>query len=382
MSLPAKRSRPLASRLGVVLCGIAIVAALLILAPTLTRGLWIARLALRETSLLTTAVALVGLAVIGSGGGPALRAIRILAVGAAVVGLMPFNAQWRVLRRAGLSFSIREYVVGPARPEVRTDWDVVLDARNPPLRADVWHAPDPGPHPFVLSIHGGSWRAGEKGQGVHTFRALAAAGYTVIDADYRLAPAHPFPEGIGDVKCVLGRLRERAGEFQIDPQRGALLGRSAGGEMVLVAAYSTGDARVPPSCDVSDAPVQAVIATYAPVDLIWGHANPMRPDILQTTESLELYLGGPPVRRLETYQLASPTSWLDHPVPRTLLLHGASDLIVESLHATLLESQLRARGQEVALLVVPFGEHGFDMRPGGVGEQLARQAILRFLKPL
>ena len=78
--------------------------------------------------------------------------------------------------------------------------------------------------------------------------------------------------------------------------------------------------------------------------------------------------------------LASPLAWLDRAVPPTLLLHGTGDAIVESLHSVLLEAQLKARGQTVELIVVPFGEHGFDMRPGGVGEQIARQATLRFLK--
>ena len=147
-------------------------------------------------------------------------------------------------------------------------------------------------------------------------------------------------------------------------------------------AYSAGDARLAPSCDVPDLPVQAVVGIYPPVDLIYGHANPMRPDVIHTTESLELYLGGPPARRLEAYRLASPLAWLDHALPPTLLLHGSGDAIVESLHSVLLEAQLKARSQTVELIVVPFGEHGFDMRPGGVGEQIARQATLRFLKRL
>jgi hypothetical protein len=33
----------------------------------------------------------------------------------------------------------------------------------------------------------------------------------------------------------------------------------------------------------------------------------------------------------------------------------------------------------VELITVPFGEHGFEVRAGGVGEQLARHSIVRFL---
>jgi hypothetical protein len=31
---------------------------------------------------------------------------------------------------------------------------------------------------------------------------------------------------------------------------------------------------------------------------------------------------------------------------------------------------------------VPFADHAFDVRPGGVGEQLARGKVLEFLAPL
>ncbi|HSB61143.1 MAG TPA: alpha/beta hydrolase, partial [Vicinamibacteria bacterium] len=314
--------------------------------------------------------------------GAAARRARWLAQPAAAAGLSPFAAQRLVLRRLGFRFSFAEYVRGPRLPPVRVERDVALEARSPPLRADVFHAAGRGPHPFVVTVHGGSWKGGERGQGAHVSRALAAAGYTVFDVEYGLAPEHPFPEGIGDVKCLLGRLRERAEEFDLDPRRAVLLGRSAGGQMALVAAYSCGDARVPPTGGARDAPVLGVIALYPPVDLVYGYANPMRPDVQRGNEALELYLGGPPARRLEAYHLASPRSWVGPGLPPTLLLHGESDRMVEPLHSVLLDAELRAAGQRVETARVPFGEHAFEMRPGSVGDQLARAAILAFLASL
>ena len=92
---------------------------------------------------------------------------------AAVVGLLPFGLQLSVLLGQGLSFSPLQYAVGFYPPEVRVDRDVVLDPRSDPLLADVYHAPGPGPHPFVVLAHGGSWRGGERGEGAHLTRALA-----------------------------------------------------------------------------------------------------------------------------------------------------------------------------------------------------------------
>lgn len=365
--------------------------ALFILAPTVTRSHWILRLLLRETSLATSVAAVLAFALargwIGRpppAGDRLARIARALAAAAALVGLLPFLAPMpQFFKGEGAGFSLFEYVAWGARaPAVRIDRNVVLDPSLPQLAVDVYRALGAGPHPFVVAVHGGSWRSGDKGQGGHVSRLLAAGGYTVVDVRYRLAPAHPFPQGIGDVKCLLGRLREKASLHGVDPSRGALLGRSAGGQIALVAAFSAGDPRIPPSCPVEDAPVQGVISLYGPIDLVYGHEHPMRPDIVRGTESLEAYLGGPPSRRPEAYRLGSPLAWLDGLLPRTLLIHGGSDQIVGLQHSRWLESALRARGHRVRLLAVPFGEHGFDIRPGGVGEQLARRAILEFLKDL
>jgi acetyl esterase/lipase len=184
---------------------------------------------------------------------------------------------------------------------------------------------------------------------------------------------------VADVKCLLGRLREQGDRFGIDPGRVFLLGRSAGGEIALVAAYSAGDPRLPPSCAVEDAPVSAVTALYAPTDLAWGHAHPIRPDVVRGPEAIELYLGGTPEQAPDAYRLASPLTWADHPLPPTLLVHGTDDRLVSVEHSRRLARGLRAAGQPVELVEIPFADHAFDARPGGFGEQLARQVVVRFL---
>src|SRR5262249_8794653 len=143
--------------------------------------------------------------------------------------------------------------------------------------------------------------------------------------------------------------------------------------------YSAGDERLPPSCAVEDRPVSAVIALYAPTDLAWGHAHPVRPDVVRGPESLELYLGGPPEDAPDAYRLASPHPWAAPPPPRTLLVHGADDRLVSVEHSRRLARGLRAAGQAVELVEIPFADHAFDARPGGFGEQLARHVMLRFL---
>ncbi len=53
----------------------------------------------------------------------------------------------------------------------------------------------------------------------------------------------------GDVKCALGWVVAHvAGEYRIDPARISTTGFSAGGTLAMLAAYSVGDPRLPPSC--------------------------------------------------------------------------------------------------------------------------------------
>ena len=125
--------------------------------------------------------------------------------------------------------------------------------------------------------------------------------------------------------------------------------------------------------------MQGVAALYAPGDMVWGHDNPMVPDVIQGTESIELYLGGAPAEKPDAYRLATPMSWVDRSLPPTLLIHGTGDQLVSPVHSRRLASALAGHGRDVTFIEVPMGEHGMDARPGGVGEQLARRAVLDFL---
>jgi acetyl esterase/lipase len=231
----------------------------------------------------------------------------------------------------------------------------------------------------VVVAHGGSWRGGDKGDMAAASWALAQAGHVVLDVRYRLAPGHRFPAAVADVKCVIGRAREHAAELGLDPARGALLGRSAGGQIALVAAYSAGDPRVPPSCGVEDRPVSAVAALYAPTDLVQSYSRPVRPDVVDGPASVVRYLGGTPAELPDVYRLASPVSWMQRPLPPTLLIHGTGDRLVAIERERLLARALVKAGHAVDVLEVPLAEHAFDAHVGGVGEQLARQVLIRFL---
>lgn len=85
----------------------------------------------------------------------------------------------------------------------------------------------------------------------------------VFSIDYRLGLPPRWEDATGDVKCAVGWVEENAGRYGVDPDGIALLGQSFGGYPTLLAAYTEGDPRLPPSCDVSDTGVEAVAAFYS-----------------------------------------------------------------------------------------------------------------------
>jgi acetyl esterase/lipase len=90
------------------------------------------------------------------------------------------------------------------------------------------------PAPGIVYLHGGSWSAGSKSDGVGLTEAheLLSRGYLVTSIDYRHAPEWKFPAQIQDAKCAIRFLRANAARFNLDPAHIGALGHSAGGHTI------------------------------------------------------------------------------------------------------------------------------------------------------
>lgn len=92
-----------------------------------------------------------------------------------------------------------------------------------------------GQSPALVFVHGGGWIYGGLDSHDALCRVLAErARVRVVSVDYRLAPEAPFPAALDDVAAAWTWVNEHAHGIGIDPDRIAIGGDSAGGNIAAV----------------------------------------------------------------------------------------------------------------------------------------------------
>ena len=90
------------------------------------------------------------------------------------------------------------------------------------------------PAACVMYIHGGGFVLGSLDSGDQIASGIAQeVGAVVVSVDYRLAPENPFPAAPEDCHAALGHLSRAESEFGVDPDRIAIWGDSAGGNLTV-----------------------------------------------------------------------------------------------------------------------------------------------------
>jgi acetyl esterase/lipase len=144
------------------------------------------------------------------------------------------------------------------------------------LLADIAYPTGREGLPAILSVHGGRWRAGNRTDASSIkVDEWAAAGFFSMSIDYRLVGSTPAPAPYQDFLCAIRWLHAHAREYHIDPQRIFLIGQSAGGHMVSLAA-TLGAGQYPKTGGWDDQPMdfRAVISVAGAYDLntlSWGN---------------------------------------------------------------------------------------------------------------
>lgn len=262
-----------------------------------------------------------------------------------------------------------------AHHELRTDV-VYGEAGGEPLRFDHYRPlGTTAPAPCVVFVHGGGWAAGDPSQAAGNALHLARQGIATVSLSYRLAPAHPFPAALDDVRTGLRWVRRHAAELGVDPGRLALLGLSAGAHLVMLAHLGRPvpglDPALPAGLASELAPVgedvRCVIAHYGPYDL--GRRR---------NATIDAFLGAR-AGDADATRLVSPVVHAAAATAPVLLIHGTADTVVSWRESQRMHDALRAAGRDSELLLLEGAPHAFQIDWRGEANQRANAAMDAFL---
>jgi acetyl esterase/lipase len=227
-----------------------------------------------------------------------------------------------------------------------------------PLELDLYRPPAAGPLPVVIYLHGGGWRQGTREAASPGFREwkpglltrLAAAGFAVVSADYRLSGEARFPAQLEDAYRAVDWVAASGEAHGADPSRVLLWGDSAGGLLAALAAAGGG----------RSAEIRGVVLWYPVTDLlsIQADADAVGGEPHDTPDARETALLG---RRIPddpaVARQASPVTHAGAAAAPFFLAHGNADLVSPYQQSIRLRDALAAAGKEATLYTVEGAGH-------------------------
>lgn len=177
--------------------------------------------------------------------------------------------------------------------------------------------------PVILSVHGGRWvgsHRADPGEGAIDVKKWAGFGLFAMSIDYRLVGCSPPPACYQDVQCAIRWVHAHKDQYPIDTEQIFLIGMSAGGHLVSLAA-TLGDGQFPRTGGwlKHSNDIRGVISLSGPYDLeslSWGSLwKPATGD------------------QLDARRLASPIKHVSAKTKPILILHSDNDHSVPILQA-------------------------------------------------
>jgi acetyl esterase len=175
--------------------------------------------------------------------------VEAMLAAARAAGTPPFEAMDPAVCRQ--AYAARPPIVQEPREEVAVLRDFVANGPGGAVPLRLYRAFGTSERellPGLVYLHGGGWVLGN----LDTHDAICCqianeARCAVVAVDYRLAPEHPFPAGLEDCAAAFAHVAREARALGIDPERIAVGGDSAGGNLAAVLALMGRDGVLPPA---------------------------------------------------------------------------------------------------------------------------------------
>ena len=260
----------------------------------------------------------------------------------------------------------------------RPEPDHRLPYGDDPLQFGELRLPEgEGPFPVVIVIHGGCWLAEYDLGYMSAFAdALTAAGVATWSIEYRRVgdAGGGWPGTFQDVADAADNLLEIAWEYDLDLDRVAAVGHSAGGHLALWLAgrkWLDGD---DPLRGDGPLALNGVVALAGIPDLA-AYAAPEG-----CGAAVSDLLGGEPQDVPDRVRRASPTAMVPLGITQTLVI-GERDSIVPKSQAERFADAARQMGDSAAVTTIPGAGHFELVDPSHGGFKVIREAVLQAVEP-
>ena len=232
--------------------------------------------------------------------------------------------------------------------------------------------------PGVMVIAGGGFLAQDGQRFRHFAVSLVVNGFAAALIAYRGRPHRTCRETISDAKAAVRFVRSISGEYGIDPDRIAAVGRSAGGALAVLLAVTggmgefEGDGGHP----AASSRVQAAAAIAGVYDFVARFETQeqvlAQPEVDRKLKSNAEWIGAPFSTTDESWLRASAINHITSTVPPILLIHSKDDPLVPWMQSRDMHAALREAGAEAEIELSESGGH--------VGPANSKELVLAFLR--
>jgi len=220
-----------------------------------------------------------------------------------------------------------------------------------------------GPHPMVVVLHGGFWRAAYDLAHIgHLCEALRGEGLATWSLEYRRIghEGGGFPGTCDDVVAGAAYLRVLAASFPIDLARVVVLGHSAGGHLALWLARHR------------PLPLRGVVALAPVADLRRAH------ELNLSNGAAAAFVGGLPEAEPRRWHHASPVELVPLGLPQRLV-HGENDVDVPLEISLRYADAAQRAGDDCTLTILPRTGHFEPIDPRSAAWGEVRDAVVRLI---
>ncbi len=189
------------------------------------------------------------------------------------------------------------------------------------LHLDVFQPSQKGKSPLLILVHGGGWRAGNKSLQVSLAMQIATKGYVTAAVEYQLSLEAGFPAAVHNIKAAIRWLKLNADKYNIDTNRIAISGCSAGGHLAALVGLTNNIEYFEGTMGVSE--TSSTVHAIIDIDGVINFLSPNSLNLNRNSNSPDIeWLGGSYLEKPEVWKKASPIYWASPDSPPILFINS------------------------------------------------------------